>query len=454
MLGFGWLAVRQVQAAVAAGRLEEARRLFFRPAVRRHPRYRELQNSLALALIARSRRKLERDKAAAAWQDLLLAEQTEAAVNETARLRNDLSNRELERIHGLLDGGELAQVLDTIDGLRDRSVSVPELGPLEEAAREWLQAQEEVSGGDFGRALGRVEHIRALLPGRFALLEELADTLKRRQGTFGPLLAQLREAYDGQRWPEVVALAEQVLALAPAHSEASRLRSRAYRELQPATDVLEPPAVTAAGPREVPVDAGQRFLLWVDGVGGYLVCLGERITLGQATADTYVDVPLCADVSRLHAVLTREGGSYLLEGVRPVLVNAEPVDKAILQSNDRVTLGNSFQFQFRQPVPVSASARLDLVSGHRLPLAVDAVLLMADTLVFGPGTQAHVSMPDVSQPVVLFRQKDGLGVRHAGALRVDGRACHERANLLPGASVAGTDFAFALEPVGPRLGRM
>ena len=62
---------------------------------------------------------------------------------------------------------------------------------------------------------------------------------------------------------------------------------------------------------------------------------------------------------------------------------------------DRVTLGTSCQFQFRQAVPVSASARIDLVSGHRLRLALDGVLLMAETLVLGPGQQVHVNMPEL-----------------------------------------------------------
>ena len=37
---------------------------------------------------------------------------------------------------------------------------------------------------------------------------------------------------------------------------------------------------------------GPRFLLWVDGVGGYLVCLADEITLGQAVARGGADVPV------------------------------------------------------------------------------------------------------------------------------------------------------------------
>jgi len=94
------------------------------------------------------------------------------------------------------------------------------------------------------------------------------------------------------------------------------------------------------------------------------------------------------------------------------------------------------------------------VSGHRLPLTVDGVLLMADTLVLGPGSQVHVAMPDLQEPVVLYRQKEGLGVRYAGNLCVDGQRCRERGLLRPTSSVTGDDFAFAIEPVGTGTGRL
>jgi hypothetical protein len=142
-----------------------------------------------------------------------------------------------------------------------------------------------------------------------------------------------------------------------------------------------------------------------------------------------------------------------LEAARPVQVNGRPVEKALLHSGDRVTLGSRCQMQFHQPVPISTSARLDLVSGHRLKLAVDGVLLMADTLVLGPGSHVHVSMPDLSQPVILFRTREGLGIRCVGKLTVDGQSCDQRGTLALTSTVSGDDFALALEPVGLRMGR-
>lgn len=209
----------------------------------------------------------------------------------------------------------------------------------------------------------------------------------------------------------------------------------------------DPPA-SAAGPPPLP----KRFFLWVDGVGGYLVCLSPRVTFGQATADGPVDVPLFADVSRLHAEISRDGEGYVVESGKAVLVNGKEVTRSVLGPGDRVTLGATCQFLFNRPVPVSLTARLELTSGHRLPTAVEGVILMGNELILGAGPEAHVVLPGVAKPVLIYRSKDGLGVRVAGAsFRVDDRPCTDRAPLPLPAAVTADAFSFAVEPVGPRL---
>ncbi len=330
--------------------------------------------------------------------------------------------------------------------MRDRAVRLPELEPLEEAAKGWAQAREQADRGEFFQALLAVERARRLLTNASPALQRYHTHLEECKATFAKLLVSLHEAVQNERWQEVLDLSERVLALAPQHAEARKARTRAWKAVEPIT-IVNAPEQPAPVEKVAPAAAEPQFLLWIDGVGGYLICLSSRITLGQATPDTTVDVPLFADVSRLHAALTRDTEGYLLEGLRPVQVNGQPVLRTLLRSGDRVTLGTCCQFQFRQPVPVSASARLDIVSGHRLRLAVDAVLLMADTLVLGPGPQAHVLMPDLKEPIVLFRQKGSLGIRHAGALAVNGRPYRDRGTLEANSTVTGEDFALALEPV-------
>jgi tetratricopeptide (TPR) repeat protein len=449
MLGLGWLSLRQAQEALRTGRLEEAERLLGQPSVQGHKRAGELQQQLTHALLERAERQLRGDDAAGAWTDLLRAEQVGVSEAGLVKLRQALTRLGLAEVRALLEASEAARAVEAAAQLRQRGVRQPELDPLEEAARQWVLAHDLADRGDFAQAGQAVERVGRLLMPAPAAVSRFREEVAERGQAFSRLLVALHEAASEERWQDVLRLAEQVLAIAPQQAEARKVRGRAWKAIEPAT-VLTGPAPAAGEPAAPAPPAAKRFLLWIDGVGGYLVCLGNRITIGQATPEASVDVPLFADVSRLHAALTRDAEGYLLEALRPVVINGRPTEKALLNCGDRLTLGASCQLQFRQPVPVSASARLDLASGHGLRLSVDAVLLMADTLVLGPGRQVHVQVPDLREPVILYRHRDGLGLRHGGTFTVNGQPCTDRALLEPGATVRGEDFALALEPVGSR----
>ncbi len=191
-----------------------------------------------------------------------------------------------------------------------------------------------------------------------------------------------------------------------------------------------------------------RFLLWVDGVGGYLVCMDDRIVLGRSGSDSRADIPLMGDLSRQHATLVRNGEGYLLEAHQASFVNGKRVDgQVVLRDGDVIRLGSTVELEFRQPSPVSATARLAIVSRHRLPLAVDGVLLMAETCIVGAAAQAHIPAPALEHPVVLYRQAGTLWCRAPGAFDVDGKTCAARAPLTARSSVLGDGFSFSLEPI-------
>ncbi len=191
-----------------------------------------------------------------------------------------------------------------------------------------------------------------------------------------------------------------------------------------------------------------RFLLWVDGVGGYLVCMDDRVLLGRAGPESPADVPLMGDISRNHAAIERNGESYLIRAYQSSFVNGKPViDQAILRDGDVIRLGSTVELEFRQPSPVSATARLAIVSRHRLPLAVDGVLLMDETCLIGGGGRPHIPAPSIAEPVVLYRQAGALWCRAPGAFEVDGKTCAARAPLTFRSSVLGDSFSFSLEPI-------
>jgi hypothetical protein len=405
---------------------------------------------LARCYVERGEQQLRHDDAEGAWRDLLSAEALLTGEKSAGKLREALTRLGIAEVRSALATGEPGRADDVAGRLRGRQVRSPELQILEDGARGWISAKELADRAEFARAIDTADRARRLL-GPIRPLDDWRDALEQRRQKFSDLQGRLHRAADGGHWGEALELAEQVIATAPEHAEARKVRARAWKAVEPVT-IAHRSTNGHVGTSTVD-GVPARLLLWIDGIGGYLVCLASRVTFGQAAAEALVDVPLVADVSRLHATLTRDAEGYLLEGSKDLQVNSQPVTRALLRQGDRVTLGGSCQFVFRQPVPVSTTARLELVSGHRLPLAVDGVLLMSDTLVLGSGPQAHVVVPDLKSPVVLYRSKEGLGVRGRGSLMVNGERFADRTLLRPRSVVSGEEIAFALEPAGTRMGQ-
>lgn len=447
MLGTGWLTLRQVRAALQNGRLEEAQQLLDQPSVRGHRKSWALLAELTRGYVQRGERHLKQGNLAGAWDDLIRAEQLAPTDAGARDFREELTRLGFAKLREHLETGEPQRALEALARLGERAAVHTEYRPLEDAVKDWLLTTELADRGEFGLAIQMFARVRRTVPTAGGV-ERFQSAIEERQAKFKVALPPLHAAVDQRRWRDVLPLAEAVLAVAPQHAEARTAKSRAWHSQSPET--LNVSRVTADTEPVEPTAPPKRFLLWIDGIGGYLICLGPRVTFGQASADGSVDVPLLADVSRLHATVARDGEGYVVESVRPLQVNGQTVTKATLTPGDRVTLGAACQFRFLLPVPLSTSARLELVSGHRLPVSVDGILLMAETLVLGPGSQSHVPLPDVAKDVLLYRDKDGLGIRYAGPFRVNGRSASEREALPPNATVTGPDFSFAVEPAVSR----
>src|SRR5262249_52174675 len=144
---------------------------------------------------------------------------------------------------------------------------------LDEAARQWLGARDLAQRGEFAQAQKKADRTGELLKERPPALERFRLELLEQRPKCQELLVQLHDGWAARRWPDVLRAAEQVLAIAPQHPLAQKARSRAY-------NALETPAQSPA--RAMEKDQSERFVLWVDGAGGYLVCLDSRVKIGQA----------------------------------------------------------------------------------------------------------------------------------------------------------------------------
>lgn len=202
---------------------------------------------------------------------------------------------------------------------------------------------------------------------------------------------------------------------------------------------------------------GERRMLWVDGVGGYLVCLANDVVLGQASSphaeNESADIGVQADLSRRHAKISRSEGRYVLSASGPVICAGKPVEtEVVLNDGDEFQLGDAVRIRFERPHALSVTAKLVVVSGHRTVPAADGVLLMGESCVVGPQPHSHIRCPKWSREVLLFKGKRDLQCRSGESVLVTDAAGRSEetsgpAAIPPGSRVEAEDLCLSIEEV-------
>jgi hypothetical protein len=321
--------------------------------------------------------------------------------------------------------------------------------------------------GRFRDAELQLQSVRELWPElecMARLLEKVQETRERGRN----LSEKMHRAMTQDRWSDVLNFAEQILTLAPNDPIARHARQEAWSKVgtilndsrrlngsngrqtlihRPA-DAPHETAIKLEGDTVVGQQAGRQFMVWVDAVGGFWVCTGSEVTIGQAVQGNDVDVPIQADISRRHAKIRREGEGYLLEALQATRVDGQPVaGTTLLKDGDEIELGGSVRLRFRRPHALSASARLEFLTRHKTKPGSDAVLLMAESCVLGPHWQNHVVCRDWSGDVVLYRQDADLYCRAMESIEIDGNLCDGRGKLGANSRIVGSDFSLSLEAI-------
>ncbi|HMO35076.1 MAG TPA: FHA domain-containing protein [Gemmatales bacterium] len=448
-----WLTLRHISQAIQAGKLDEAWQLLKEPAIRQQSKTREYRLCCGIGFLARAKKE-GKHNLQQALQDLAKARDAGVEESNIELVKNELFDSKLTKVRETLEQGHPAQAIEYINVLRQEQLTPSFWEKWEDMARSWLVAREQAQRGEFTQALSLLEPF--INNGITHLAAQYAEWM-RYHSQFPKLCDELHQAVEQQQWRKVIPLADNLLGMAPEHAEVRKARAKAWKMLEPPTLVHgaatpAPVKPEAMQPGKHESETPRRLLCWIDGVGGYLLCLASRVSLGRATGDATVDIPLFADVSRLHAYLNRDSeGGYVLEAVRPIQLNGKNTEKALLKDGDILTLGTACRIRFRQPLAVSGTARLELISRHRLPLSMDGVILMADACLMGDNSNTHIVAPGLTRPLGLVRQGDGLAVQCAGPFEVDGQACKGRAAITQKSTITADDVRIKLEPVGPRF---
>lgn len=462
--------LKEAETALAQGRLEDA------AAVLRQDElltYLPVQQLLAQVAVAAGRRAVERANRGEfepAWRDLELAKAWSGETHEFLAAQRGVVDAATADVVRYLAADDAAGAQQRIDALGRKQVKGVSLDSLREVARRLQSAAKLRERAQFPEAIEQLQAAAALRPD-LAPLEDLLKKARDGAEQARVLQEQLHTALAANDWKQTLLLAEQLLEIAPQCRLARNARRQAWaevggqlgdsrvgRETQPWASGMS--LVRDAG--DSVGSRGPRFLLWVDAVGGYLVCLADEIVIGQSHPGNQVDVPIQADIRRRHAIIRRAGEGYVLDPVaarepaantamarqgRVRIDGKELRTPTLLNDGDEFELGEGVRVRFRKPHALSASARLEILSSHRTHPFADAVLLMAESAVLGPKWQNHVICRDWTGDVVLYRQEENLFCRAMQSLEIDGKLQEGRGRLSVRSRVVGPDFSLSLEPV-------
>lgn len=465
------LKIRDAQQALEAGRWDEAGLLLQQDSVREFLPAKRLSQEVAARLVGRSQQRLLAGESSAGWQDLRMAAQLGGNDLQLAELRQAYARRSLERIQSLLARGETALASEQIAKLEQRRLGGDQRRLWKLIVELIARAKESSRRGDAARAVDILERVRLLLPDPkdpiAAQITERQAQLRKDAVQIQELSTRLHEAVSREAWTTVLSLAAALLELASEHPSARQARRRAWNAvgMEATQSPQRSPGLPARnrgrllnvkttrnGASSADVDTmtareqGKRLVAWIDGVGGFLICLSDEVSLGQPSVPSTVDIPILADISRRHATLRRDGEAYVLNPAHDVSVNGRKLTgPLVLNDNALIELGDSVRLRFRRPHALSATAVLTVESHHKTEPAVDSIVLMSDSCILGSQSHCHIRCRDWTDELVLFRRDGGLAFRTSVAVEVDGGPGDHDA-VLPGkCRLEAENFALSFE---------
>lgn len=463
--------------ALNAGRPEEAGQILQQESVRDFLPAKRLSSEVAAQLVSRAEQHFKQGDSIASWSDLQQAVRLGGCDERVAQLREAQAQRGLERVQSLLIRGETKLAAEQITRLQQRRLGGNQRRAWKLIVHLISRAKELADQGKATGAIEMLDRATKLLPDPQDELAEMLiarqATLKQQAAEMRSLSSQLHEALTQESWTEVLTTAEAVLELAPAHTAARQARSLAWDAVGMSTTRVPAKSRKLSNDRlfrslksthawtssakvdtkAMQRDVSKRVIAWIDGVGGYLICLGDEVMLGQPAGTDGAEIPILADLSRRHASIRREGEAYVLTPIHGVRIDGvELKGPQVLKDGALIELGESVRLRFTKPHALSSTAIIAIESHHKTDPAVDGIVLMSESCVLGAKPQSHIRCRNWSDDFVLFRRGDDLQFRTSAPVTVanneaDGEPTTPEGLITHRTRIDGENFTLSFEEV-------
>lgn len=439
---------------------------------------RRLARRLTHALTERAQSSVSTGNLSLAWKDLTYASQIALPKDSDAvsRQMNQLVELTVEAADSFLANGKVTHAVQLIDQLTDRKIMDWRADRIRSVVDCLQQAESLAAVGKFKESLAQLEQAKNIQPD-LPFIESRISAGGLRKIQMKELNEELQSAALKCQWADVKDVCVKILAIAPKHQIAIDAQKHCMTQIKRktnsglrATQIPDKDGIGNSffkfnsvanskkgagsdslreGDQPAPVPKTNSFQLWVDGVGGYLVCVDNVNTIGQATPNANISIPVIGDLRRRHARLETVAGQHVLHGLGGgIKIDGQELDvPAELRHEQIIELDGGVKMKYTQSHPLSKSARLDFVSRHRTQPWSDAIVLAGQSVVLGPNRDNHIFCPIWRTDVIIFQRKGKWFCRAKEPFEIDGNRVEKQGEIQFNSSIVGEDFSVTLEPV-------
>src|SRR3954467_9411165 len=332
------LRLREARVAAQSGRYDDASRVLSAESLREFLPAKRLARDVAEKMVERARNRFALGDTSAGWQDLQVADRLGGQVEAVNKTRHEYAEGILDDARKFLAAGEPGPALTRLEKLHKRGLTDDHVRACVQIAQLMQVSTKQASHGHFTEAAATIRHAKtfarldsAPASQPASIMNHVATHLDSEATRFESTVAEcqrltseMHAALTTENWSTVLSAADALLAIAPQHSAAAQARRRAWKAVgmdvtrmysgrlprSPVSLAVDKTPVRRGRPSthptsrssEVDTVAGNenpnRALLWIDAVGGFLVCLDDTISIGQPSPGESIALPILADVSR------------------------------------------------------------------------------------------------------------------------------------------------------------
>lgn len=202
------------------------------------------------------------------------------------------------------------------------------------------------------------------------------------------------------------------------------------------------------------IDRNTRFILWIDSVATVMVCPQSEIWIGQAVPTSGTHIAFQATLSRRHAKLVRDQGSYWLSAEAETSTKQDgvwvacPQEGTPLVDGQHLLLADTVNLQFSRPNPLTSSAVLRYASNHRTVPRTDFTILMSDACVLGAGSQSHIPIAGLPQATFFYSVQGVLQFRCKTDYLCNQKSASGMISVGDGDRIESPQFGLTVEAIG------